>query len=284
MERGAFMNKQEWIEQLAKSWVDFCTNLLAEVETEKEQINKKLRTIEDERQEEIEQQKEYDEALTLVLEALRTEVRAIQDELSEAKQAFITERNKRKELTQAFIKFRDNQVVEHTQLSQDVENLQEENKSLKQGLQGVIKSLEELKQENIRLKQENANLKQSVSDHTHDNTRHINRVTGPTPQSQAKASEVNRQRAEETNIKVFRAIFGYLQNAQDKSKVDMSWLLKTTGLSESTIRQTVKELQEGKLNNHIQKRQDGSFLLYGLYVPTAFISWKTKANFFNIPR
>lgn len=283
MERGAFMNKQEWIEQFAKSWVEFCQNLLEEVETEKEKVDEKLRTIDQERQQEIKQRKELDEAFKFSLETLGTEVRAIQDELSEAKQAFITERNKRKELTQAFIKFRDNQVVEHTQLSQDVENLQEENKSLKQGLQGVIKSLEELKQENIRLKQENANLKQSVSDHTHDNTRHINRVTGPTPQSQAKASEVNRQRAEETNIKVFRAIFGYLQQAQDKSKVDMSWLMKTTGLSESTIRQTVKELQEGKLNNHIQKRQDG-FLLYGLPVPPAFISWKDKANFFNVPR
>ena len=281
------MNKQEWIEQFAKSWVDFCTNLLAEVETEKEQINKKLRTIDQERQQEIKQRKELDEALTLVLEALRTETETTRNELNELKQKFATERNKRKELGQAFIGFKDKQVVEHTQLSQDVENLQKENKSLKQDLQSVFRGLDALKQENDRLRQENANLRQleaNWSKHIQDDTRHIKRVTGPTPQSQAKASEVNRQRAEETNIKVFRAIFGYLQNAQDKSKVDMSWLLKTTGLSESTIRQTVKELQEGKLNNHIQKRQDGSFLLYGLCVPTAFISWKTKANFFNIPR
>ena len=315
------MNKQELIEQFAKSWVDFCTNLLAEVETEKEQINEKLealrtgtkttqnelnelkqkfamernkrkelgqafigfkdkqvveneqineklKTIKQERQEEIEQRKELDEAFKFALETLGTEVRAIQNELSEAKQAFITERNKRKELGQV------------------VEDLQEENKSLKQDLQSVFRGLDALKQENDRLRQENANLRQleaNWSKHIQDDTRHIKRVTGPTPQSQAKASEVNHQRAEETNIKVFRAIFGYLQNAQDKSKVDMSWLLKTTGLSESTIRQTVKELQEGKLNKHIQKQQNG-FLLYGLPVPPAFISWKAKANFFNVSR
>lgn len=280
------MNKQEWIEQFAKSWVEFYQNLLGEIETEKEKVNEQLRTIEQERQEEIEQRKELDEALTLVLEALRTETETTRNELSELQQKFVVERNKRKELTQAFIKFRDNQVVEHTRVSQDVENLQEENKSLKQDLQSVSRGLDALKQENDRLKQENANLRQleaNWSKHIQDDTRHIKRVTGPTPQSQAKASEVNRQRAEETNIKVFRAIFGYLQNAQDKSKVDMSWLLKTTGLSESTIRQTVKELQEGKLNKHIQKQQDG-FLLYGLPVPPAFISWKAKANFFNVSR
>lgn len=280
MERGAFMNKQEWIEQLAKSWVDFCTNLLAEVETEKEQINKKLRTIEEERQEEIEQQKEYDEALTLVLEALRTETKTTRNELSELQQKFVVERNKRKELGKAFLDFRDKQKEEYRLMNEAIKNL-------KQDLQSVSRGLDVLKQENDRLKQENANLRQleaNWSKHTQDDTRHVKRVTGPTPQSQAKASEVNRQRAEETNIKVFRAIFGYLQNAQDKSKVDMSWLLKTTGLSESTIRQTVKELQEGRLNNHIQKRQDGSFWLYGLYVPTAFISWKDKATFFNVSR
>ena len=287
MERGAFMSKQEWIEQFAKSWVEFCQNLLEEIETEKEKVDGKLRTIEQERQEEIEQRKELDEAFKFALETLGTEVRAIQDELSEAKQAFITERNKRKELGQVFIKFRDKQVVEHTQLSQDVENLQEENKSLKQGLQGVIKSLEELKQENIRLRQENANLRELEANwnkHINDDIRHIKRVTGPTPQSQAKASEVNHQRAEDTNIKVFRAIFGYLQNAQDKSKVDMSWLLKTTGLSESTIRQTVKELQEHKLDNHIKKQANGTYTFYGLSVPMAFIQWQQKGNFFNVPR
>lgn len=280
MERGAFMNKQEWIEQFAKSWVDFCTNLLAEIETEKEKVDEKLRTIDQERQQEIKQRKELDEALTLVLEALRTETETTQNELSELQQKFVVERNKRKELGKAFLDFRDKQKEEYRLMNETVKNL-------KQDLQSVSGGLDALKQENIRLRQENANLRELEANwnkHTNDDTRHIKRVTGPTPQSQAKASEANHQRAEETNIKVFRAIFGYLQNAQDKTKVDMSWLLKTTGLSESTIRQTVKELQEGKLNNHIQKRQDGSFLLYGLYVPTAFISWKAKANFFNVPR
>lgn len=172
------------------------------------------------------------------------------------------------------------------QTVKSMENIREQNNQLIKDNESLITSLEAIKQENLRLKQENANLRQLEANwnkHIRDDTRHVKRINGATPHNLARASEANQQRGHETNIKIFRAIFGYLQNAQDKSKVDMSWLMRTTGLSESTIRQTVKELQEGKLNKHTQKQQDG-FLLYGLPVPPAFISWEAKANFFNVPR
>lgn len=154
-------------------------------------------------------------------------------------------------------------------------------------LESLVQSVEQIHQDNLLLKQENAELRQlekNLSDHKQDDTRHIKRINGATEKNLARASEVNQQRGQETNIKIFRAIFGYLQNAQDKSKVDMSWLMQTTGLSESTIRQTVKELQEHKLDSHIEKRADNSFLFYGLVVPVEFLRWYKKGNFFNVPR
>ena len=154
-------------------------------------------------------------------------------------------------------------------------------------LESLVQSVEQIKQDNLLLKQENAELRQlekNLSDHKQDDTRHIKRINGATEKNLARASEANQQRGQETNIKIFRAIFGYLQNAQDKSKVDMSWLLKTTGLSESTIRQTVRELQEHKLDSHIEKRADNTYLFYGLVVPMEFLNWYKRGNFFNVPR
>lgn len=154
-------------------------------------------------------------------------------------------------------------------------------------LESLVQSVEQIHQDNLLLKQENAELRQlekNLSDHKQDDTRHIKRINGATEKNLARASEVNQQRGQETNIKIFRAIFGYLQNAQDKSKVDMSWLMQTTGLSESTIRQTVKELQEHKLDRHIEKRADNTYLFYGLAVPVEFLHWYKKGNFFNVPR
>ena len=286
------MSRQERIEQFGKSWVDFFQNLLTEIEKEQEKINEKLKTIEQEQEEEIKQQDEFDKGLVLVLETLKEEVVA-KDELHKMNQKYDKEREKRRELGKAFLGFRSKQNTKNEEIDEKMKELNEKNENLSQELEDAIKSIEqlnkslnELRKQNVQLMEENTNLKQLEANwnkHINDDTRHIKRVTGPTPQSQAKASEVKHQRTEETNIKVFRAIFGYLQQAQDKTRVDMSWLLKTTGLSESTIRQTVKELQEGKLNNNVQKIQ-GGFLLYGLPVPSDFITWKAKANFFNVAR
>lgn len=172
-------------------------------------------------------------------------------------------------------------------LKTGLEEMQGENKGLKQDLQSVFKGLEELRQENIKLKQENENLKRlgaTWNKHLQDNTRHVNRINGATEKNLARAKEANNKRADETNVKIFRAIFGYLQQAQDKSRVDMSWLLQTTGLSESSIRQAVKEVQEHKLDNHIVNQADGTYLFYGLAVPVEFLHWYKKGNFFNVPR
>ena len=185
------------------------------------------------------------------------------------------------------------QTVE--QIKQDNLRLKQENANLRQienkMLESLVQSVEQIKQDNLRLKQENSNLRQiekNLSEHQQDDTRHIKRINGATSQNLARASEVNQQRGHENNSKVFGAIFGYLQQAQNKSRVDMTWVIQVTKLSETTIRQVIRDYKEAEPNmrKHIRKNEQGVWMIYGMVVPQAFFDWviQDKPTFFNVPR
>lgn len=222
-------------------------------------------------------QDEFEDKMAVVLESLKEIVFSLDNDVSTLDQSqknifSHVERN---------IKMATNDIkylrVQNEELKQTINVMHDD---FAKTLKSLVQSVEQIKQENASLKQ----LEKNLSDHKQDDTRHIKRINGATEKNLARAKEVNNQRSEETNIKIFRAIFGYLQNAQDKNRVDMTWLIQTTGLSESSIRQAVKEVQEHKLDNHIEKQEDGSFLFYGLLVPIEFLRWYKKGNFFNVPR